>query len=411
MTYNDLLEISKKAEADTKNFRDEVKDIEEYNQLKVLKAFISHGVSDFHFSGSSGYGYHDSGRDLLDEIYAEVFGGEKALVRWQFVSGTHAISSALFGILRPGDEFLAVTGPPYDTLAKVIGIVPGAKGTLTDWRINYREVPLRNDGNVDIESFERYITKNTKLAFIQRSRGYCWRKSLTVDDISLIVRRLKEIKQDIIVLVDNCYGEFTDKKEPLDGGADIIAGSLIKNPGGGICPTGGYIAGREDLVELAAGRLTAPGIGSEVGTSMYINRTLYQGLYLAPLLVSQALSGMIWAGTMFEYLNYITLPAKGEKRGDTVQAVKLGSKEKLIKFCQGIQSNSPVDSHVNLEGGYTPGYSDKIVMAAGTFIQGASLELSSDGPLREPFIAYLQGGLSYFHIKYAVLRALETLDM
>ncbi len=410
MTYNDLLEISKKAEGDTKNFRDEVKDIEEYNQLKVLKSFISHGTSDFHFSGSSGYGYHDSGRDLLDEIYAEVFGGEKALVRWQFVSGTHAISSALFGILRPGDEFLSVTGQPYDTLGKVIGLVPGVKGTLTDWRINYREVPLREDGIVDIEAFERYITKNTKLAFIQRSRGYCWRKSLTVDDISLIVKRLKEIKQDIIVLVDNCYGEFTDKKEPLDGGADIIAGSLIKNPGGGICPTGGYIAGREDLVELAAGRLTAPGIGSEVGTSMYINRTLYQGLYLAPLLVSQALCGMIWAGTMFEYLNYITLPAKGEKRGDTVQAVKLGSKEKLIKFCQGIQSNSPVDSHVNLEGGYTPGYSDKIVMAAGTFIQGASLELSADGPLREPFIAYLQGGLSYFHIKYAVLRALEAME-
>ncbi|MEQ8187971.1 MAG: methionine gamma-lyase family protein [Candidatus Eremiobacterota bacterium] len=410
MTYNDLLEISKKAEADTKDFRDEVKDIEEYNQLKVLKAFISHGVSDFHFSGSSGYGYHDSGRDILDEIYAEVFGGEKALVRWQFVSGTHAISSALFGILRPGDEFLAVTGTPYDTLGKVIGLVPGVKGTLTDWRINYREVPLRNDGNVDIESFERYITKHTKLAFIQRSRGYCWRKSLTVEDISIIVKRLKEIKEDIIILVDNCYGEFTDKKEPLDTGADIIAGSLIKNPGGGICPAGGYIAGRGDLVELAAGRLTAPGIGSEVGTSMYINRTLYQGLYLAPLLVSQALCGMIWAGTMFEYLNYITLPAKGEKRGDTVQAVKLGSKEKLIKFCQGIQSNSPVDSHVNLEGGYTPGYTDKIVMAAGTFIQGASLELSADGPLREPFIAYLQGGLSYFHIKYAVLRALEAME-
>ncbi len=410
MTYNDLLEISKKAEADTKNFRDEVKDIEEYNQLKVLKAFISHGVSDFHFSGSSGYGYHDSGRDILDEIYAEVFGGEKALVRWQFVSGTHAISSAMFGILRPGDEFLAVTGPPYDTLGKVIGLVPGGKGTVMDWNIDYREIPLKNDGNVDIESFERYITKNTKLAFIQRSRGYCWRKSLTVDDISIIVKKLKEIKNDIIILVDNCYGEFTDKKEPLDVGADIIAGSLIKNPGGGICPTGGYIAGREDLVELAAGRLTAPGIGSEVGTSMYINRTLYQGLYLAPLLVSQALCGMIWAGTMFEYLNYITLPAKGEKRGDTVQAVRLGSKEKLIKFCQGIQSSSPVDSYVNLEGGYTPGYSDKLVMAAGTFIQGASLELSADGPLREPFIAYLQGGLSYFHIKYAVLRALEAME-
>ncbi|MEQ8168404.1 MAG: methionine gamma-lyase family protein [Candidatus Eremiobacterota bacterium] len=410
MIFEELLEISKKAEHDTKELREKVKDIEEYNQLKVLKAFISRGVSDFHFSGSSGYGYHDSGRDLLDEIYAEVFGGEKALVRWQFVSGTHAISSALFGILRPGDEFLAVTGTPYDTLGKVIGLVPGVRGTLTDWRINYREVPLRNDGNVDIESFERYITKNTKLAFIQRSRGYCWRKSLTVDDISPVVKRLKEIKKDIIILVDNCYGEFTDKKEPLDSGADIIAGSLIKNPGGGICPTGGYIAGREDLVELAAGRLTAPGIGSEVGTSMYINRTLYQGLYLAPLLVSQALSGMIWAGSMFEHLNYITLPARGEKRGDTVQAVRLGSKEKLIKFCQGIQSNSPVDSYVNLEGGYTPGYSDKLVMAAGTFIQGASLELSADGPLREPFIAYLQGGLSYFHIKYAVLRALEAME-
>ena len=411
MTFDDLLEISKKAEDDTKDFREEVRHIEEHNQLKVLKAFISRGVSDFHFSGSSGYGYHDSGRDLLDEIYAEVFGGEKALVRWQFVSGTHAISSALFGILRPGDEFLAVTGPPYDTLAKVIGIVPGAKGAIMDWKINYREIPLREDGTVDIESFEKHITKKTKLALIQRSRGYCWRKSLTVDDLSLIIKRLKEIKEDIIVMVDNCYGEFTDKKEPLEAGADIIAGSLIKNPGGGICPTGGYIAGREDLVELAAGRLTAPGIGSEVGTSMYINRTLYQGFYLAPLLVSQALCGMIWAGSIFEHLNYITLPNKGEKRGDTVQAVRLGSKEKLVKFCQGIQSNSPVDSHVNLEGGYTPGYSDKIVMAAGTFIQGASLELSADGPLREPFIAYLQGGLSYFHTKYAVLRALEALDM
>jgi len=404
-----LAEISKKSELDTIEERDSVRSIEEHNQLKVLKAFISKGVSDFHFSGSSGYGYHDSGRDLLDEIYAEVFCTESALVRWQFVSGTHAIASALFGILRPGDELLSITGTPYDTLGKVIGLTGNIKGSIIDYGILYREVPLREDGCVDIESFEKYITEKTRLAFLQRSRGYCWRKSLSIDDITSIVKRLKNIKKDIIVMVDNCYGEFVEKQEPPEAGADIVAGSLIKNPGGGLCPTGGYIAGRHDLVEEAAGRLTAPGIGREVGTSMYINRTLYQGFYISPLIVSQALQGMIWAGAFFENLNFITSPVRGEKRTDIVQAVRLDNKEKLIKFCQGIQSNSPVDSYVTLEEGYTPGYRDKIIMAAGTFIQGGSLEISADGPIRPPFIAYLQGGLSYFHIKYAVMKAVEAM--
>jgi len=271
-------------------------------------------------------------------------------------------------------------------------------------------VPLKEDRTVDRDSFEKYITPSTRLALIQRSRGYCWRKSLTVEDIGNIISHIKKIRDDIIVLVDNCYGEFAEKREPSEVGADLVAGSLIKNPGGGICPTGGYVAGREELIEKVASRLTAPGIGREVGASLHINRTLYQGLYLAPLLVSQALQGMIWAGALFENLGFKTLPRKKETRGDIVQAVELGSEERLLAFCQGIQSNSPVDSHVMLEGAYMPGYKDRVVMASGTFIQGASLELTADGPLRPPFIAYLQGGLSYYHVKYAVLKALENIE-
>ena len=406
-SYEELIKISEEAEKDTLMEREKARKIEEYNQTKVLEAFISSGVSDFHFSGSSGYGYNDTGREVLDEIYAKVFKAESALVRWQFVSGTHAIASALFGLLRPGEELLSITGTPYDTLGKVIGLFPGVENSIINCGTIYKEVPLNKDGSVALEAFEDYITDKTRVAFIQRSKGYCWRKSLSVDDIEKIVHKLKSIKEDIIILVDNCYGEFVEKREPLEAGADLIAGSLIKNPGGGICPTGGYVAGKEYLVEKVADRLTAPGLGGEVGATLGINRTFYQGFFLAPMVVSQALQGMIWAGEFFRKLRFKTLPGKEDIRGDIVQAVELGTEEKLMAFCQGIQSNSPVDSYVSLESSYMPGYEDKVVMASGTFFQGASLELTADGPIRAPFIAYLQGGLSYFHIKYAVINAIK----
>lgn len=406
-----LLELSEEAEKETLEEREYVRNkIEYFNQVKVLSAFISRQVSDLHFAPTTGYGYHDTGRDLLDDIYAEVFGAESAFVRWHFASGTHTIFTALNALLRPGEELLSITGHPYDTLAKSIGLCAEIKGSLIDKGVIYKEIPLTNKGEVHIDSFGEHINSRTKVAFIQRSRGYCWRKSLSIDDMSTIISKLKTIKKDIIVLVDNCYGEFVEIKEPCAVGADIVAGSLIKNPGGGICPAGGYVAGKKDFIDMVSSSLIAPGIGREVGASVFTNRFFYQGLYLAPLMVSQALQGMIWAGAFFQKLGLDISPLMGEKRGDIVQAVKLGSEKKLLAFCQAIQNNSPVDSHLTLESAYTPGYSDKIVMASGTFIQGASLELTADGPVREPYIAYLQGGLSYFHIKYAVMRAMERME-
>lgn len=379
--------------------------IVEKNQEKVIRAFQKHKVSDYHFAGSTGYGYNDRGREVLDLVYANVFGAEAAIVRPHLVSGTHTISAALFGCLRPGDELLFVTGSPYDTLHKVIGKPDDGTGSLSDWGIACKTVPLREDGSVDWDGVVASVTEKTKVFAIQRSRGYDWRPSFTVAQIGDMVRRIKSIAPQGIVFVDNCYGEFTEDKEPPEVGADLIAGSLIKNPGGGLAPSGGYIAGRADLVELAAYRITAPGIGGEVGAMLGTTRSLYQGLFLAPLLVGQAVKGSIFAAAVFEQLGFETHPRWQDERTDLIQAIRFPAAEPLIAFVQAVQKAAAVDAHVVPEPWDMPGYEHPVIMAAGTFIQGGSLELSADAPIREPYIAYMQGGLTYAHVKLAVRQA------
>jgi len=383
--------------------------IAERNQWKVIEAFQRHNVSDFHFTGSTGYGYNDRGREILDLVYADVFGAEAALVRPHFVSGTHTISCALFGVLRPGDELLYVTGRPYDTLHKVIGKPGDRTGSLQDWGVIYSEVPLQEDGGLDWQLIEQAITVKTKVIGIQRSRGYDWRASFTVAEIKNIVKRVKAIKPDVLVFVDNCYGEFTELLEPTQVGVDLMAGSLIKNPGGGLAETGGYIAGTASAVQAAAFRLTAPGIGGEVGAMLGTLRLMFQGLFLAPHLVGQAIKGSVLAAALFEELGFETKPRWNEPRTDLIQAVRFGQAEHLIAFVQGIQQAAAVDSHVVPEPWDMPGYENAVIMAAGTFIQGGSLELSADAPIREPYIAYMQGGLTYAHAKYGILTALYRL--
>jgi len=380
--------------------------IAERNQWKVIRAFQKHKVSDYHFAGSTGYGYNDRGREVLDLVYADVFGTEAAIVRPHLVSGTHTISAALFGVLRPGDELLFVTGRPYDTLGKVIGKPGDGIGSLSDWGIRCVEVPLLADGDVDWDGVAAAVTARTKVFAIQRSRGYDWRPSFTVAQIGQMADRLKALKPDAIVFADNCYGEFTEEREPTEAGVDLIAGSLIKNPGGGIAPSGGYIAGRRDLVELAAYRITAPGIGSEVGAMLGATRAIYQGLFLAPLLVGQAVKGSVFAAAIFEGLGFETRPKWNDHRTDLIQAIRFGAAEPLIRFVQAVQGAAAVDAHVVPEPWEMPGYEHPVIMAAGTFIQGGSLELSADAPIREPYIAYMQGGLTYAHVKLAVKRVL-----
>ncbi len=367
------------------------------NTARILDAFRRHQVGDFHFRATTGYGYGDAGRDKLDEVWADIFGAEKALVRTHFVSGTHALAAVLFGLLRPGDELLSVTGAPYDTMQTVIGHPQAVPGSLADHGITYREISLADDGEVDGEGVAAAITARTKLALIQRSRGYSLRPPLSVAAIGRACALVKRLKPDCVCFVDNCYGEFVATSEPTTAGADIIAGSLIKNPGGGIAPAGGYIAGRADLVELAACRLTAPGIGSELGATLGDNRLLYQGLFLAPHTVAQALKGAVFAASLFARLGYNTLPNFDAPRSDIIQAIELGSGDKMVAFCRGLQRWSPVDAHVLPEPSGMPGYSDAVVMAGGTFVQGSSIELSVDGPLRPPFAVYLQGGLTFEH--------------
>ncbi|WP_159883433.1 methionine gamma-lyase family protein [Paenibacillus puerhi] len=379
------------------------------NQWKVIRAFQEHKVSDYHFAGSTGYGYNDRGREVLDLVYADVFGAEAALVRPHFVSGTHTIGTALFGVLRPGDELLMITGRPYDTLHKVIGKPGDGQGSLQDWGIRYEEVDLCEDGSLDWDNIARRITPKTKVIGIQRSRGYSWRASFTVEQIGEMVRFVKEIKPDLIVFVDNCYGEFTELTEPTEAGADLIAGSLIKNPGGGLASTGGYIAGRRELVELASYRLTAPGIGGEVGAMLGTLRAMFQGLFLAPHLVGQAVKGSVFASAVFEELGFVTHPKWNDPRTDLIQAIRFTGPEHLIAFVQGIQQAAPVDAYVVPEPWDMPGYEHPVIMAAGTFIQGGSLELSADAPIREPYIAYMQGGLTYSHCKLGVLTALQNM--
>ncbi|ACT01271.1 aminotransferase class I/II-fold pyridoxal phosphate-dependent enzyme [Paenibacillus sp. JDR-2] len=383
--------------------------IAEKNQWKVIRAFQRHQVSDFHFTGSTGYGYNDRGREVLDLVYADVFGAEAALVRPHFVSGTHTIGCALFGVLRPWDELLYITGKPYDTLHKVIGKPGDGTGSLQDWGVRYNEVALHEDGSLDWAAIEASINERTKVIGIQRSRGYSWRASFTVAEIGDMVQRVKQIKPDVLVFVDNCYGEFTELLEPTQVGVDLMAGSLIKNPGGGLASTGGYIVGTAAAVEQAAFRLTAPGIGGEVGAMLDTLRGIYQGLFLAPHLVGQAVKGSVFASAMFEQLGFETKPHWSEPRTDLIQAVRFGGAEQLIAFVQGIQKAAAVDSHVVPEPWDMPGYEHPVIMAAGTFIQGGSLELSADAPIREPYIAYMQGGLTFAHAKFGVLTALRRL--
>lgn len=383
--------------------------IAERNQWKIIEAFKRHQVSDYHFAGSTGYGYNDRGREVLDLVYADVFGAEAALVRPHFASGTHTISCALFGLLRPGDELLYITGKPYDTLHKVIGKPGDGTGSLQDWGVAYNEIALLPDGELDWDGIESSISAKTKVIGIQRSRGYDWRSSFTVSQIGEMVKRVKSMKPDVLVFVDNCYGEFAELMEPTQVGADLVAGSLIKNPGGGLAETGGYVAGTQKAVEAASYRLTAPGIGGEVGAMLGTLRSMYQGLFLSPHLVGQALKGSVFAAAMFERLGFESKPHWQEPRTDLIQAVRFGQPDHLIAFVQGIQQAAAVDAHVVPEPWDMPGYENPVIMAAGTFIQGGSLELSADAPIRDPYIAYMQGGLTYAHAKYGVLIALEKL--
>jgi cystathionine beta-lyase family protein involved in aluminum resistance len=379
-----------------------------HNLKRVLDAFRHHRVGAHHFAGVSGYGHDDLGRETLDKVFAQVMGAEAAVVRVQFVSGTHAIACALYGVLRPGDEMLAVVGSPYDTLEEVIGLRGQGQGSLIDFGIKYRQLELTDQGKIDWENLNTSITDNTKLVLIQRSCGYSWRPSLSIADIEKIVHIIKQQNPHTVCFVDNCYGEFIETQEPTHVGADLMAGSLIKNPGGTVVSAGGYIAGRAELVEAAACRLTAPGIGSEGGATFDQNRLLFQGLFLAPQMVGEAMKGTYLTGYVFDKLGYPVNPAPLAPRGDVIQAIKLGSPKKLIAFCKAIQQYSPIGSYLDPIPDDMPGYESKVVMAGGTFIEGSTLELSADGPLREPYIVYCQGGTHWTHVSIALQAAIEA---
>lgn len=404
-----LLQLAKEAEREVRPYWEKIEEISYFNQLKVLKAFHRAKVSDYHFAGSTGYGYGDSGRETLEEVYADVFGAEKALVRVQISSGTHAIALCLYGILRPGDEVLSLTGDPYDTLEEVLGTRGEGYGSLKEWGIIYKKIELTEEGKIDYAALKEAINEKTKMILLQRSRGYTWRPSLGVEDIREAVDKVKELKPEVVFFVDNCYGEFTQEIEPTQIGVDIMAGSLIKNPGGGLAPTGGYVVGKKKYVQMAAARLTAPGVGEKIGSTLGVNRLLFQGFYLAPHIVAQSLMGAIFTAQLFKKLGFEVSPQPDEKRADIIQAIKTHSPEGLIAFCQGLQSFSPVDSHVRPQPALQPGYGDRIIMAAGAFVQGASIELSADGPLREPYIAYLQGGLTKEQVKIGVIGAAQRM--
>ena len=384
--------------------------ITEYNQTKVLNAFIKNRVSEMHLGTSTGYGYGDIGRDTLDRVFADCMGAEDAIVRHSFASGTHTLTVALFGILRPGDRVLVLTGRPYDTIIGVFGFEGHTDGSLADFGVEYNQIDLRTDGTPDIDAIRAELSnKSYKMAYIQRSRGYSLRPSLTVDKVEQLCRAVREVSPDTVIMVDNCYGEFVETREPTEVGADIMAGSLIKNAGGGIAPTGGYIAGKKKYVEMCANRMTAPGVGREVGASLGHNRELYMGLFAAPHVTGEALKTAVFASALLELSGFEVSPSVCEKRGDIIQTVNLKTREALIAFCRGMQSGAPIDSFVRPEPSPMPGYDDEVIMAAGAFTLGSSIELSADAPLREPYAAWMQGGLNYHSAKSGVLLAVQSM--
>ena len=403
-----VLRYGLEIEAGLKDRFAEIDRMAEFNQLKVLHAMQEAKVSSECFNYASGYGYSDFGRDTLEQVYANVFHTEDALVRPQITCGTHALALALSANLRPGDELLSIAGKPYDTLEEVIGIRPST-GSLAEYGITYRQVDLLQDGSFDYDKIREAINEKTKLVTIQRSKGYQTRPSFSVDQIGEGIAFVKKIKPELICMVDNCYGEFVEEKEPSDVGGDMVVGSLIKNPGGGLAPIGGYIAGRKDLIEQCAYRLTSPGLGKEVGASLGVMQSFYQGLFLAPTVVAGALKGAVFAANIYEKLGYPVIPNGSEPRHDIIQAVTLGTPEGVIAFCQGIQAAAPVESYVTPVPWAMPGYDSEVIMAAGAFVQGSSIELSADGPIKPPYAVYFQGGLTWEHAKFGILMSLQKL--
>ena len=415
MDFYEEMGISKKVQAFGTEIQQSLKErfvvfdeIAEYNQLKVIKAMQDERVSDVHFAATSGYGYNDLGRDTLERVYAGIFHTEDALVRPQIVCGTDALALAHPPDLLPGDELLSVSGKPYDTLEEVIGIRDSA-GSLKEYGISYSQVDLLPDGGFDLEGIKKAINSNTKMVTIQRSKGYQTRKTLSPYDIGEVIRFIKEVRSDILVMVDNCYGEFVQKHEPSDFGADMVVGSLIKNPGGGLAPIGGYIAGTKACIERAAYRLTAPGLGKEVGATLGITQSLFQGLFMAPTVVNSALKGAVFAANLYEALGFAVVPDGREPRYDIIQAIEFGTPEGVVAFCKGIQAAAPVDSYVTPEPWAMPGYDSDVIMAAGAFVQGSSIELSADGPIKPPYAVYFQGGLTWYHAKLGILMSLQKL--
>ena len=404
----ELLDYSKKIADSLKPRFDAIDETAEYNQMKVIAAMQKNRVSAEHLYGTTGYGYNDAGRETLEAVYADIFHTEDALVRPQITCGTHALNVALAANLRPGDELMSPVGKPYDTMDEIIGIRP-SKGSLAEYNISYRQVDLLPDGSFDYEGIRKAINEKTKLVTIQRSKGYAQRPTLSVERIGELIKFIKDIKPEVICMVDNCYGEFVEKIEPSEVGADMVVGSLIKNPGGGLAPCGGYIAGRKDCIEQAAYRLSSPGLGKEVGATINVNKDFYQGLFLAPTVVAGALKGAIFAANVYEKAGFRCIPDAKEERYDIIQAVELGTKEGLVAFCKGIQAAAPVDSFVTPEPWAMPGYDSDVIMAAGAFVQGSSIELSADGPVKEPYAVYFQGGLTWYHAKFGIMMSMQKM--
>ena len=407
---DEVLSLRDQAQADITPMFAQIDEIAEHNTQKVLSAFQKHRVAEHMFAGTTGYGYDDTGRDTLEKIYADIFHTEDAVVRIQFVNGTHAITCALFGNLRPGDVLCYVTGTPYDTIQSVIGIVGDEPGNMKQYGIEYRQVDMLENGLPDEEAVAAAVRDpRVKIAMIQRSRGYSTRESLSVETIGSLCRKIRTANPDCIIMVDNCYCEFVEAEEPTDVGADLVVGSLIKNPGGGLAPTGGYVCGRADLIDRCARRLSAPGLGREVGANLGLLTQLYQGFFLSPTVTAAAVKGAVFAAACYEKLGFRVVPAADETRHDIIQAVELGSREGMVAFCKGIQAAAPVDSYVTPEPWAMPGYDSEVIMAAGAFVQGSSIELSADGPIRPPYAVYFQGGLTWFHGKLGILLSMQKL--